>query len=588
MIKNNREITLIDKSLITASSNISTYSTNIPALILDDSEDTLFHSNQFQTGGYGDVYFKFETSRSINKIEFLTRHPSQGNGRIEQYEVLYKNRSFDAEWISVFKSEVETINGWREANFEDILASEICIRVHRSYGNWIVMNDIKIYSSSEAESDLLQIFYDLECTGVKTDINLFEITSLKDKYLGNTHFENILNLGKFLWLNKNNAAKKNIKLLKYNISSEEFSETLKIEPSGRLRHLGLTLTLKNEIVIISSSDLNIYIKDDIIGETKKIIEIKSGFNLVYSKNICGDMFVDELLEDLNLVVYNGLSATYFTLGKDTYEDFIQKNESSTKAYIEGKNFVAYLNLKWLKENFSNFDFVQGMENLDTVLDYTYFLINRNEYFYETPTKRFICEGSLLDRVIKQDISEVGSYTSFSGIPNLMFSKNIETLVSPNFCRVISKELVLKTYFSEDIHEALTLILAKELEFRYSRVLVIPEDKKSAVWLKLRLFSDTNRFITRIFKKIQKIGFNESETAINTMVKWISEILERDASKYFLMAGYALSNETVQYCSYYPEFALNLDDISFTNYKTFIENEIKIINENYKANQTRKA
>ncbi|MGL5759836.1 MAG: hypothetical protein ACRCXS_00290, partial [Cetobacterium sp.] len=61
---------LVDKNTITASSNVSIWSGNGPDLILDDSEDTLFHSNQYSVGGYGDVYFKFEEPRVINKIEF--------------------------------------------------------------------------------------------------------------------------------------------------------------------------------------------------------------------------------------------------------------------------------------------------------------------------------------------------------------------------------------------------------------------------------------------------------------------------------------------------------------------------------------
>ncbi|MGL5089313.1 MAG: hypothetical protein ACRC6Z_07715, partial [Cetobacterium sp.] len=241
---------LIDKSTIVASSSVSTYSTNYPSLMLDDSEDTIFHSNQYATNTFGEVYFKFESSRVVNKIQFLTRHPHQNNGCVEQFEILYKNKSFDAGWISIFNSEVNTVRGFREATFDDVLASEICIKVNRSYGNWIVINNIEFYSSVQSENDLLTIFSDLDCNRIKTDIELMNINYLKDKYKGNFNFENLLNFGKFLWLNKNNTTKQSINLTKEIITSKEFSETLKIEQSGLIKHLGISIKSKKESMII--------------------------------------------------------------------------------------------------------------------------------------------------------------------------------------------------------------------------------------------------------------------------------------------------------------------------------------------------
>ncbi|MGL5050314.1 MAG: hypothetical protein ACRC6E_06710, partial [Fusobacteriaceae bacterium] len=567
------------------SSNVSTYSTNYPSLILDDSEETLFHSNQYATNGFGDVYFKFESSRVINKIEFLTRHPQQNNGCIEQYEILYKNKSFDAGWISIFNSEVDIVKGLREASFDDVLASEICIKVNRSYGNWIVMNNIEFYSSAESENDLLTIFSNLDCNKIKTDIELININYLKDKYKGNVNFENLLTFGKFLWLNKNNITKQSISLTKQIVTSKEFSETLKIEQSGLIKHLGVSIKSKKESMIISNTNFNIYFKKDILSEVERLIEIKVGVNLIYSKDISGDLFVDELKKDISLTVYNASEALYYKVGKNKFKDFFKKEAAEdSKMYIESKSFVACLNYNWVKNNFNNFDFVQSIENLDTILDFTYFLINRNEYFYETPNKRLIYEGDFTDKVVKQGISKVGSFVSLLGMPNLMFNKKIELLANPSLCRILSKELVLKNYFEEDIYNGLTLILSKELEFRYLRVMVLPEDEKRNIWLKLRLFSGDNRFITKIFKKIQKYGLNENEAQIDSLVKWITEILERDISKYFIQTGNSLSVEILEYCNSYPEVGIDLNTINFENYKEFIDNEVKIINTNYKKNK----
>ena len=114
---------LVDKNSIAASSSVSIWNGSGPDLILDDSEDTLFHSNQYSNGGYGDVYFKFEESKVINKIEFLTRHPSANNGRIDQYEILYKISNFNADWISIYQSEIKDEKGWKIADLQDVLVS---------------------------------------------------------------------------------------------------------------------------------------------------------------------------------------------------------------------------------------------------------------------------------------------------------------------------------------------------------------------------------------------------------------------------------------------------------------------------------
>ena len=249
---------LMDKEGITASSNVSTWGGNGPELILDNSEETLFHSNQFSNGGCGDVYFKFEESRVINKIEFLTRHPSANNGRVDQYEILYKNSNLDADWISIYQSQTTAEKGWKIAEFQGVLASDICIRVHISYGNWIVMNDIKFYLNIDIENDLKTIFESLECITVKSQIRLKDITELKNRYQENIEILNLLDIGKYIWLHNNKITRKKVKILASNKSRDEYFNTLKIKYNLPVKSVGITFKSKKEYLIISSEDVYLY------------------------------------------------------------------------------------------------------------------------------------------------------------------------------------------------------------------------------------------------------------------------------------------------------------------------------------------
>ena len=576
---------LVDKNGITASSSVSIWNGNGPDLTLDDNEDTLFHSNQYSNGGYGDVYFKFEESKVINKIEFLTRHPSSNNGRVEQYEILYKNSNFNADWISIYQSEVTEEKGWKIAEFQDVLVSEICIRVHRSYGNWIVINDIKFYSNIAVENELKTIFESLDCMVVKSQARLKNITELKNKYQSNLEMINLLEIGKYLWLNNNQVTRKKIKVVASNQSRDEYFNTLKIKKSLPIRTAEIAFKSKKEYLILSNKDIDLYIVKSFENLKDKKIEIKKGLNSIYLKENAAEVFlVDDIVKNIEMIVFNADEIKNYSIGKSNYKEFIKESENIL-GLVEGKNFICQLNREEIKNSYNEFDFLQGIENLDTILNYIYFLLNRNEYYHISPFKRVLTQG-INNNMVEQKTTQDGSYTTFGGISRLMFNKSIEELANPNFCRVIAKDFIGGIDANTELQELLIFLLTKELEFRYSRVMIIPQDVQKSLWIKLRLFFNSDRFLPNIYKKFQANDLNGVQNQLEKVILWVVEILQRDISKYFIENGYEISNEILSKCNEYPELAIDLNRVDFSNYKELIEEEISIINENYKRNVER--
>lgn len=582
MRKDESIFNLVDKNEILASSSVSIWNGSGPDLILDDNEDTLFHSNQYSNGGYGDIYFKFGKPKAINKIEFLTKHPSANNGRIDQYEILYKNSNFNADWISIYKSETTEEKGWKAAEFQDILVTEICIRVHRSYGNWIVMNDIKFYSNTSVEDDLKTIFETLDCMVVKSQIRLKNITELKNKYQDNLEVLNLLEVGKYLWLNNNQVTRKKVKLLAPSENRDEYFNILKIKKSLAIKLVGITFKNKKEYLIISNENVNLYTVKSFESLKDKKIEIKKGLNSIYLKEDATEVFlVDDISKNIEMMIFNADEIKNYSIGKTNYKEFTEENKN-VLGLVEGKNFICQLNRDEIKNSYDEFDFLQSVENLDTILNYIYFLLNRNEYYHVSPFKRVLTQG-ISNNIVKQITTENGSYTTFGGISKLMFNKSIEELANPNFCRVIAKDFIGGEDANAELQELLIFLLTKELEFRYSRVMIIPEDIQKSLWIKLRLFFNSDRFLPNIYKRFQEISLDGIQNQLEKVILWVVEILERDVSKYFIENGYEISNEILSQCNEYPELAIDLNRVNFSNYKELIEEEITIINNNYKRN-----
>ena len=547
MLKDNIELVSMDKTGIKASSSVTTYSSWGPEHILDDDESTYFHSNTYSSGGFGDVYFEFPAERVINRIDFLTRHPFQLNGVIFQYEILYKNKTTSPDWKTIFVSETASAAGVRSSEFDSIIVSNLCIRVHNSYGRWILMNTIDFYIDTEMESEILNIFTDFSCKHIKNDITLKNIVEFKN--------ENLKPLAKLLWLNDNNVKIEQFQISKNTLNLNEYRNTLKINTMPELKPLRFRFEKKTQYIIMADRDIELVLINNLEEldnfELQEKIDLKSGINSIYLNRSEGEVFVkSRFSEDVTIYLYNPTKTKYYSLGRHDFREIFSKNDIESTIFIEGNHFMTELNTKDIKDNFNAFTFVDLIQNLDRVISKVYFLLNRNSYTDATPFKMII-SNSILDGLNRDLIKE------------------------------IVDRIIPSIYFTQEVKDLLKFILFKELEYVYLEEFEFSSDLKRDIWLKVRLFLNDDRLLARLYKNIQKVGFNESENELEKIIYWVIEILERDISKYFIEAGYNLSSDCLEKCNEYPEITIDLNEITFENREELIATDLENINIQYK-------
>ncbi|MGL4989054.1 MAG: hypothetical protein ACRC5F_07415, partial [Cetobacterium sp.] len=73
-----------------------------------------------------------------------------------------------------------------------------------------------------------------------------------------------------------------------------------------------------------------------------------------------------------------------------------------------------------------------------------------------------------------------------------------------------------------------------------------------------------------------------QEAADNYSKFFTQILERDMSSYLMLYGFPLSEEAIAWCNQYPAPAIDLRYLTYENHVQFIEEEIKLFNQKYKA------
>ncbi|MGL4988012.1 MAG: hypothetical protein ACRC5F_02020, partial [Cetobacterium sp.] len=99
--------------------------------------------------------------------------------------------------------------------------------------------------------------------------------------------------------------------------------------------------------------------------------------------------------------------------------------------------------------------------------------------------------------------------------------------------------------------------------------------------KLFLFSNNDRMITAIYKTLVKeeLGQNNN-TVMSKICLTITKYLERDISSYFTGIGIELEPNILDECRTYIEPTIDINDITFENYKELVREEREKFNQNY--------
>ncbi|WP_294095720.1 discoidin domain-containing protein [uncultured Cetobacterium sp.] len=574
----------VPKNVITATSSVSTYGNSTPDLMLDEDESTYFHSNKFSSSvGYGDVYLLLEKPEIISKIEFKTWHPTASNGMVQQYEILYKESKESASWKRVFTSEVNTSKGWRLAEFQDIYVEEICIRVNQSYGNWIVINELDICTDqSEIKENLEKIYTDMSCTKVRDDVKLRSINRLIEIYP-----DSMLGMkAKMLWLNDNNLEIVNFKTEGIDANYENYENVLRIENCIDLLSTPYRIENKTDYLIESNRDLKLcIISEEQNNPVENIIQIRKGKNLIYSKYIFGTIFI--LREDtaaIELSLYNvKKSKDHYKVGEYDVNELLSRKDSNSIVTLETKNFIIRGDVNWILTNLNQHQFIDGMANLDYALDYITHLIDKNQSY--TTDYRV----SNLKRVFWQNLSgttgikstDKGAYIEFNKDLGFLFQDRIENLVKDELSEIFSTIHISKSIYGPAICSFVKTLVKKMLLLKNQDVINIPTTNLEALATKLFLFSNNDRIVTYIYKYLQKEEIGQSNhRVLSKICLWITEFLERDISLYFIACGVEIEKDILVECNTYIEPKIDINEITFENYKELVALELERFNESY--------
>ena len=574
----------IPNDSITASANLSHFGNNEVSLVLDGNLETVYASNgSYPTGSYGDIYFKLPQHRVLEKIDFYTSN-LRGWGLIQSFEVLYKNNISTADWISVFRSSNwETSEGLRTAEFSPIFANEICIRVHGSNGRFITMNEISFYSSLMQELNMLTFFDEINGDFILSDfLTLAIIDEVQNDIKDFPELYNVSEIVKYLFFSKMTTIKYNeVAFSKNNaITTDDFCNTLKIVKTAKLNSLGMFVKNSKNVIFISNSDCEIVCFEDRKDfHYNKTIKLARGINRVFIPK-SGELFlIGDLNENIYIRGYGFDETNVFKMGESKFNQFLNLQNGRKNMFIEGKNFIANIDINWIKNNFDEHRFLDTITTIDAYYDYLYAILDTPLYFDKNIIKRLLWQGDSEERVgIKN--TDIGSILNFGGDASLFFKNGIHNFATPLICRLTAEEMVSNKFFSKELSDLLKLGFYKTFEFKYNKVLALTGEDKKDIFIKIMLYSNSDRFITRLFRKYYTYEFSENENPLDKLALWLSELICRNVASLFIQKGYTLSQDTINLCNKYPNLFLDIDNITFENHKEFFRRERELFNQYY--------
>lgn len=574
----------IPNDSITASANLSHFGNNEVSLVLDGNLETVYASNgSYPTGSYGDIYFKLPQHRVLEKIDFYTSN-LRGWGLIQSFEVLYKNNISTADWISVFRSSNwETSEGLRTAEFSPIFANEICIRIHGSNGRFVTMNEISFYSSLMQELNMLTFFDEINGDFILSDfLTLAIIDEVQNDIKDFPELYNVSEIVKYLFFSKMTTIKYNeVAFSKNNaITTDDFCNTLKIVKTAKLNSLGMFVKNSKNVIFISNSDCEIVCFEDRKDfHYNKTIKLARGINRVFIPK-SGELFlIGDLNENIYIRGYGFDETNVFKMGESKFNQFLNLQNGRKNMFIEGKNFIANIDINWIKNNFDEHRFLDTITTIDAYYDYLYAILDTPLYFDKNIVKRLLWQGDSEERVgIKN--TDIGSILNFGGDASLFFKNGIHNFATPLICRLTAEEMVSNKFFSKELSDLLKLGFYKTFEFKYNKVLALTGENKKDIFIKIMLYSNSDRFITRLFRKYYTYEFSENENPLDKLALWLSELICRNVASLFIQKGYTLSQDTINLCNKYPNLFLDIDNITFENHKEFFRRERELFNQYY--------
>ena len=279
------------------------------------------------------------------------------------------------------------------------------------------------------------------------------------------------------------------------------------------------------------------------------------------------------------------SDAHYKTGDYNVNDLFKRKRLDEVVTIEGKNFIIRGNINWILSNLDEHQFVDAMANLDHTIDYITLLIDKNQLYttdYRVTNLKRLFWQNLSGEVDLKSTTE-GVYIEFNRDLGFLFQDNIENLVKEELSEVISSIHLSKEIYTPAVYSFVKTILKKVMILKNQEIIDIPSTPLENLATKLLLFANNDRIVTYIYKNLQRQEIGQSGSKVMSLIcLWITEFLERDISKYFISLGLDIEEEVLRECNTYIQPMIDINEITFENYKELIEEELQKFNQSYNS------
>ncbi|MGL4803015.1 discoidin domain-containing protein [Cetobacterium sp.] len=582
--------------------------------MIDGNLDTYYHSS-----GLGEIFFTFEDRKVIENFTFVSRHANGSNGVVYKATLYFKSEEKnDWKLLQVYETE-SPIRGENIIIFPPVLVKEICIKFERTQANVVVLNDIKFDIYNKLNENIENLFEDkILYKTLNRGVKLSTIEKFRTKISTNKILLAKLYIAESILKNKNELPFETYKIKSIPQDTNYYFNPLRTNGTGDISLTPYYIEPNKDYVIVCSKDLNAHI---VLRENKPQAEhsftLKRGINIINLGEITGQLVLTGTRKDLiEIYSLNEKNAIVYRYGITKEEEFYKIPNNTTLiedrdgvklnsnlAYIEGKNFIGAVKFDWLKNNISEGTLAQRIEITDEFLDFLYYIDNMNSHFNNAiPYKRVMWIGSGNDNPHAGG-SFVGGYTAYSGgSHDILKSKLRDFAAAWVVGHEVGHEMDVNNYHMGLFGEVTNNWYANEARIEYTnsvrenvydQLKILETSTESifnlnvfavlAFWYKFRLYYGQGDFFVKMHQYMQAIETSSTEDISGKLATYVTRIIKRDASDYFIKHGFTLTQEAIDYCNTYPKFTKDIALINWDNQNEFREEEKRTFNLNYKNN-----
>ncbi|MGL4989218.1 MAG: M60 family metallopeptidase, partial [Cetobacterium sp.] len=595
--------TLIPKSTIKGTSRCGEHKPI--SACLDGDLGTNFYSTSL-----GTIEFAFESQKVIDEFRYVCK--SQ-NGNIRTGKIYYKIASTDSEWnfattFSISSSANDSIKIFK---LPPIFAQEIRLDVETSSSSSISLYevDIKVYNSI---GNRINRLFSQNYEQLAPGIGLKDIEELYQFVKEDKEILVSLELAKFFEKSNGVNPFKVFSLKALENNKDYYFNSIKVNGTGNLYATPHYLKPNETHVLVCNRPID-GVLATFMGKpaSNYNIQFKKGINVINPGDAQGQLFLqgnrDEELRMYALTdLDNGLVYRY---GYDSYEDIYTKTKidtvtesthNSNLLYIEGINATVATGIDNLRSGVKEENFMEVFHTREEFVSFLYEIVGADKRFDEPiPYTRQMWEGNGGSNP-HAGVSLGNGYTAYAGITGDLFKPKKERYAySWVVGHEIGHELDNNGYLMGIFGEVFNNWFAESavLEFRHMKGRSdddrVTEEAFSifdgeywtrlGFWFKFRYFYNDKEYIIKMNEYMQNNPATSNEDAASKLAMFTSDILNRDASPYFLRHSFPLSEEAINVCKTYPQFALPIWEIKWENKDEFIKEEHRLFMERYSSN-----